>query len=120
MEDVFWGLMIPLLGTTLGAACVFFHAGTAAPIGSARPYGICIGCDGGCFVFQSAPSGTGAVGAYGAVGVPSRGDRFRCGCGVSSVFGSHYSSSAHERGNGGRAEEPPEEDDDAHFGGDAP
>ena len=24
MEDVFWGLMIPLLGTTLGAACVFF------------------------------------------------------------------------------------------------
>lgn len=23
MEDVFWGLMIPLLGTTLGAACVF-------------------------------------------------------------------------------------------------
>lgn len=24
MEDVFWGLMIPLLGTTLGAVCVFF------------------------------------------------------------------------------------------------
>lgn len=27
MEDVFWGLMIPLLGTTLGAACVFFMQG---------------------------------------------------------------------------------------------
>ena len=27
MEDVFWGLMIPLLGTTLGAACVFFMRG---------------------------------------------------------------------------------------------
>ena len=27
MEEVFWGLMIPLLGTTLGAACVFFMQG---------------------------------------------------------------------------------------------
>mgnify|MGYP000195357139 CR=1 FL=1 len=27
MEDVFWGLMIPFLGTTLGAACVFFMQG---------------------------------------------------------------------------------------------
>ena len=27
MEDVFWGLMIPLFGTMLGAACVFFMQG---------------------------------------------------------------------------------------------
>lgn len=27
MENIFWGLMIPLMGTTLGAACVFFMGG---------------------------------------------------------------------------------------------
>ena len=27
MSDVFWGLFIPFLGTSLGAACVFFMRG---------------------------------------------------------------------------------------------
>lgn len=120
MEDVFWGLMIPLLGTTLGAACVFFMRGRLHRSVQRGLTGFASGVMVAASFFslllpaleQSAPMG--------AVGVPSRGDRFRCGCGISSVFGSHYSSSAHERGNGGRAEEPPEEDDDAHFGGDAP
>ena len=27
MTDTFWGLLIPFLGTSLGAACVFFMQG---------------------------------------------------------------------------------------------
>jgi len=97
-----------------------FYAGAAESIGSARSHGICRRRYGGGFIFQSAHSGAGAVGAYGTVGISPCGYWFRCGCGISPAFGSHHSTPAHERGNGGRTEESSEEDDDAYFGGDAP
>lgn len=77
MEDVFWGLMIPLLGTTLGAACVFFMRGRLHRSVQRGLTGFASGVMVAASFFslllpaleQSAPMG--------AVGVPSRGDRFR-------------------------------------------
>ena len=120
MEDVFWGLMIPLLGTTLGAACVFFMQGRLNRSVQRGLTGFAAGVMVAASFFsllipaleQSAPMGQ--------WGISSCGYRFRCGCGISPAFGSHHSTPAHERGNGGRTEESSEEDDDAYFGGDAP
>ena len=117
MEDVFWGLMIPLLGTMLGAACVFFMRGRLHRSVQRGLTGFASGVMVAASFFslllpaleQSAPMGRWAF-------LPAV-----IGFGVGVAFLLFLdSSSAHERGNGGRAEEPPEEDDDAHFGGDAP
>lgn len=48
MTDTFWGLLIPFLGTSLGAACVFFMQGKMNR-GVERSHGICLRGHGGGF-----------------------------------------------------------------------
>lgn len=120
MEDVFWGLMIPLLGTTLGAACVFFMRGRLHRSVQRGLTGFASGVMVAASFFslllpaleQSAPMGRWAF-LPAVIG-------FGVGCGLSPASGLHHSAPAHERGNGGRTEESSQEDDDAYFGGDAP
>lgn len=49
MIDTFWGLLIPFLGTSLGASCVFFMQGKMNRGVERGLTGICLGGHGGGF-----------------------------------------------------------------------
>ena len=45
--ETFLGIMIPFLGTTLGAACVFFMKKSLGDLVQRSPCRLCRRCDGG-------------------------------------------------------------------------
>ena len=45
--ETFLGIMIPFLGTTLGAACVFFMKKSLGDLVQRASCGLCRRCDGG-------------------------------------------------------------------------
>ena len=59
------GLLLPFLGTTLGAACVFFMKGQMKPLVQKMLRGICVGSDGGGIGVVASDSGNGYVGGDG-------------------------------------------------------
>ena len=77
-QAVFYGILIPFLGTSLGAACVFFMkhdmSERLSRIGRLHPagaYRICSGRDGGGIHLEFTDSGDGSVGRDGKVCVYS-------------------------------------------------
>ena len=69
-QAVFYGILIPFLGTSLGAACVFFmkhDMRTVVP----DSYRVCCGGDGGGIHLEFTDSGGGSVGRDGKVCVYS-------------------------------------------------
>lgn len=55
--DIFWGLFIPFLGTSLGAACVFFMRGEMHRGVQRGAHRFCFRCHGGGFYLESSHSG---------------------------------------------------------------
>ena len=63
--SVFYGILIPFLGTSLGAACVFFMKHDMSERLSRDPYRVCCGGDGGSIHLEFTDPGDGSVGRDG-------------------------------------------------------
>lgn len=72
------GLGLPLLGTTAGAACVFYEETDESVIAESIVR-ICGGCYGGCIYLEPADPGDGAVGSNGEACISSGNYRFLAG-----------------------------------------
>ena len=69
------GLLLPFLGTTLGAACVFFYERADEAACSEDASGICVGSDGGGIGVVASDSGNGYVGGDGEICIYPGGSR---------------------------------------------
>ena len=68
-SEVIGGILIPFVGTTLGAAGVFFMKKRAERSGTAGTDRFCSGGDGGGFGMESSDSGDGSVRRDGTTGI---------------------------------------------------
>ena len=91
--SVFYGILIPFLGTSFGAACVFYEKGDGRPT-TAYADGICRRCDGGGVDLESFDSGDGAGWRYGKAGVCAGSRRVLAWDPVSSSARPYYPASA--------------------------
>ena len=57
LMNVFEGILIPFVGTTLGAACVFFMRKTLSKLLQRALAGLCSRYNGCCFNLESSDSG---------------------------------------------------------------
>ena len=94
--DIFRGILIPFLGTALGAACVFFMKRTLST-GIQRADGICCRHHDRGFGVEPVDSGNGAKCRYGKAGVFAGSDRLPGGNPLSAGAGSPDPASAHEQ-----------------------
>ena len=94
--EAFYGILIPFLGTSLGAACVFFLK-NAQRRGAARADRLCRGRDGGGERMEPADPGHCAVGGAGPVVVSPGGAGVLGRHFVFAGAGPHHSASAREK-----------------------
>ena len=52
--NVFYGILIPFIGTSAGAACVVFYEKRPEPVGTALSDRVCCGCHGSSICVESA------------------------------------------------------------------
>ena len=79
IQDAFWGILIPFLGTSLGAGCVFFFEKVPERRHPARPHRLCRRSDGGGIGMELADSGHGAGCRSGQAGIFPGGGGFWLG-----------------------------------------
>lgn len=89
-QAVFYGILIPFLGTSLGAACVFFMKHDMSERLSRILTGFAAGGDGGSIHLEFTDPGDGSVGRNGKVCVCSCSCRFLGRHSVSASVRSHY------------------------------
>ena len=90
--EMLQALLIPFLGTALGAGCVFFIRGNLE--GRARLHRICCRGHGSCFHLEPDHPGHGAVKSHGKAGVSAGVGRILVRRTVYSAAGSHHPPSA--------------------------
>ena len=118
IQDAFWGILIPFLGTSLGAGCVFFLKNSLRD-GIQRAHGLCRRSDGGGIGMELADPGYGAGRKSGQAGIFPGGGGFLAGYPVFAAAGPSHPASAPEQLAGRRAKKPAPAHHHDGSGGDA-
>ena len=97
IQDAFWGILIPFLGTSLGAGCDILFEKVPARRHPACPHRLCRRSDGGGIGMELADPGYGAGRRSGQAGIFPGGGGFLAGHPVFAAAGPSHPASAPEQ-----------------------